>query len=85
MKSITAQLLMLSAFFGQSLPGSNTKKLSKEEALELKRINEEKRNRVLLNKELKEWTIDGITVIALNRKNAIRKIENIKKQFGKNE
>ena len=76
---------MLSAFFGQSLPGSNTKKLSKEEALELKRINEEKRNRVLLNKELKEWTIDGITVIALNRKNAIRKIENIKKQFGKNE
>ena len=48
-----------------------------------KRLIQRKQNKIksnLLKKGVKEFTIDGITVMARNKKNAIRKIENIKKQ-----
>jgi len=51
-----------------------------------KRLIQRKQNKIkanLLEKGVKEFTIDGITVMARNEKNAIRKIENIKKQVTK--
>jgi hypothetical protein len=37
------------------------------------------RDRLLQEGQVKEWTIDDITVTAINEKNAIRKVNNIKK------
>ena len=56
-------------------------KLSFEEIQQLQIRASINRKHRLLKRGNKEFTIDGITVIALNNKNAIRKVNNIKKQL----
>ena len=53
--------------------------LSDEEKLEYERKIKARYKDILLKKGLKEYTFDGITVIALNEKNAKRKIKKLKK------
>ena len=66
--------------FGPNYGGfGETMKLTPEEIEELNRIRLKKQKEIKLSRGLKEWDIDGITVIALNKKNAIRKANNIKK------
>lgn len=55
--------------------------LTKEEIEELKKARANKAKQMLLDKGCKEFDIDGFKIIALNEKNAIRKINNIKKQL----
>jgi hypothetical protein len=60
----------------------NFYRLSDKELKELVLISKEKRRCLLLSKPgVSEYTFEGITVIARNEKNAIRKINNIKKQL----
>ena len=53
--------------------------LTEEQKEYIKKIREEKAKERKLQRGLKEWNIDGIKVIALNEKNAIRKANKIKK------
>ena len=85
MKAIYSQLMMLAmagSFIEQDYynkPAIN--KLSFEEIQQLQIRASINRKHRLLKRGNKEFTIDGITVIALNNKNAIRKVNNIKKQL----
>lgn len=76
-------LMMAYAMMGMLGPGPSNRaedfELTPEEIENLNRVRTQKRKEIKLSKGLKEWNIDGITVIALNRKNAIRKADNIKK------
>jgi hypothetical protein len=53
--------------------------LTQKEFEELEMIRKRKAKEILKKKGMKEFTFDGITVLSLNEKNAIRKIGNIKK------
>jgi len=64
-----------SNFGGQFMKGK--KDLTPEEFERLKALNEQKRKELLLKKGMKEWDINGIKILALNRKNAERKVANI--------
>lgn len=67
---------------GGDFHGSNshyTEPTEEEKKRAIERRNRQAKANVLA-KGAKEWTIDGITVIARNEKNAIRKIENIKRE-----
>lgn len=47
-----------------------------------KRLAKEKQQRLLQQKGVKEFTIDGYTVNARDYKNAVRKVNNLKKEKG---
>jgi hypothetical protein len=51
-----------------------------EEIARFKREKKERERDLNLSKGLKEWTIKGITVFAINEKNAIRKVNKILNQ-----
>ena len=75
-------LLMMYMALGASdnnfrMPTKETyESLTDEEKRDLERRIKEKRKEVMLKKGLKEFTIHGITVLALNEKNAKRKVKN---------
>jgi hypothetical protein len=52
--------------------------LTDDEKRDLEERVMEKYKKVMIKKGLSEFTIDGITVLALNRKNAQRKIDKLK-------
>lgn len=73
---------MMAALFAMASMGSNMRmpkedkpELSKRER-ELKEMEETKRIRA--NQGLKEFVIDGYAVMALNEKNALRKVNKLK-------
>ena len=57
--------------------------LTDAEKAELEERTKVKYKSVLLKKGIKEWNIDGVTVLAINEKNAQRKAKNIKEQLKK--
>jgi len=64
------------------LDNTNFFGVSDEERKELAQISKEKRKNMILSKPgVSEYTFEGFTVIARTKKNAIRKINNIKKQL----
>jgi len=77
-------LMMMYAMMGMSMPSHLVstdspmfRELTPEELAHLARIRAQKHAERLKNKGLKEFTIDGITVMALNKKNALRRISKI--------
>ena len=54
------------------------KELTNDEIEEIKRVRSAKVKMLMLKRGMSEYTIDGITVIALNENNAIRKVKRIK-------
>lgn len=73
---------LMGMIFDPSLGHSNDNyELSDEEKEHLKKQFQYNKKKLMLNKGLKEFTIDNITVIALNEKNAIRKIAKIKREI----
>jgi hypothetical protein len=82
-----ALMLMTGMMFDPSLGGSGGSssrrhELTDEEIEHLKKVFKEKQRRLLLKQGMKEFSYYGITVIALNEKNAMRKINNILNQEG---
>lgn len=73
MKSKLYEMMLLSAMLGSGVPVIDTKEESIEELNE--RIARAKERR-LKTGGVKEFTIDGITVNALNYKSALRKVKN---------
>ena len=71
--------MMDSTLMGQ--PFGSSPDLTKEDYDELLRIAKANRDKRLLQKGCKEFFVEGISVIALNEKNAIRKVKNIQKQI----
>lgn len=61
-------------------PKTGYKYLTKTDRLKLKEFHEAKVKNVLSQKGVQEYTIHGYTVMARNRKNAERKINNLKNQ-----
>lgn len=55
--------------------------ITRDERLRIQGAADIRRIQLLKDKGVSEWTFDGITVIARNEKNAMRKIANIKKQL----
>ena len=81
-KGATMALVMAMAYSGIMYDmGSNTPywELTDEEKEEVKRVYEQRKTERMKKRGLKEFEIDGIKVLALNEKNAIRKINNLKK------
>ena len=84
MKTMNKLLMMALAmgmtFDGMYGMGSSRRELTDEDMRDIIRRNKQwvEYNR---KKNLTEFTIDEITVFALNKKNAIRKVNNIKKQL----
>ena len=75
------ELLAMFAMMGIDAPENISHKqikLNPEEIEELKNLRTAGILKRKLNRGLKEWTFNNITVIALNKKNALRKINNIK-------
>jgi len=82
MKSLY-KLAMMYALMGIMLPveyGANSTNppLTPEEMEEIRKIREQKALERAKKRGLKEWNIQGIKVIALNWKNAVRKAEKIR-------
>ena len=76
-------LMMMYAAMGAMMPFSEhyeeaQRQLTPEELAEIERVREQKALERKKKNGLKEWNIDGIIVIALNKKNAVRKAERIK-------
>ena len=75
---------MAYAMMGMMMPdmysssSSRHAELTTEDLARIKEAREKNAIRRKLNQGLKGWDINGITVIALNKKNAIRKANNIK-------
>lgn len=65
---------------GRSM-GSRRRELSKSEKDYLDQVIQRKISTLKLKRGCKEFSIDGITIIALNEKNAIRKINNLKERI----
>ena len=53
--------------------------LTDEEKRNLEKFYKEKRKELLIKKGLKEFEIEGIKILALNKKNAIKKFKNLLK------
>ena len=75
--------MMMYAAMGCMMPFSEhyeeaQRQLTPEELAEIERVREAKALQRKKNQGLKEWDIDGIKVIALNKKNAVRKAGHIK-------
>lgn len=60
---------------------SGARVTTKDEANRREQSKESIRKAMLLDKGVKSWTIDGITVLARDEKNAIRKVERIKQSI----
>lgn len=78
------RMLMGLTLLGIGFDGSNNKQiieLTPEEREELKQISAQKRMEQLKKQGVKQWTIDGVTVVARDRRNAERKVNNILKQI----
>ena len=79
------QLMMAYAMMGMMLPepyGTHKKikqEVTPEELEEIKKIREKNVIKRKLKQGLKVWKINNIKVIALNRKNAVKKIKKIQK------
>lgn len=79
------EIAMMYAMMGMMVPDhivSNhnyRKELTDEEIRILHQLREKKKHDLRLKRGLKEWDVDGIIVIALNKKNAVRKAKNIKR------
>ena len=78
-----AMLLALMAgggMMGAGMPDEKSYELlTDEQKRELMQRIKAKQREVMLKKGLKEFTINGVTVLALNEKNAKRKINNLQK------
>lgn len=78
------KLLMMYAAMGMMMPdmyGTNEdirRELTPSELEEIERLRKAKALERKKKQGLKEWDIDGIIVIALNHKNAVRKAGRIK-------
>ncbi|HYW34169.1 MAG TPA: hypothetical protein VE868_02075 [Balneolaceae bacterium] len=75
-------LMMMYAAMGAMMPFSEhykeaQRQLTPQELEQIERLREEKALERKLKQGLKKWDINGICVIALNRKNAERKAEKI--------
>jgi hypothetical protein len=84
LKSKIYEIMMMSylamGLSGASFPSeSEYCAMSEEERLDFERKMREKHNEILLSKGCKEFVIDGHTIIALNKKNAQRKLKAILK------
>lgn len=75
MLSIFAALAAMGSTGNMRIPRDEKPELSKREK-ELKEMEETKRIRA--NQGLKEFVIDGYAVMALNEKNALRKVNKLK-------
>jgi hypothetical protein len=81
-------LMMAYAAMGMMIPDmygdSETvrRELTPQELAEIERVREQKTLERKKKQGLKEWNIQGIKVIALNHKNAVRKAGNIRKLLG---
>jgi hypothetical protein len=53
--------------------------LTDEEKINLEKFYKEKYKKLLLKKGLKEFEIEGIKILALNKKNAIKKFKKLNK------
>lgn len=77
--------LMMGACVGLVMPDvyhhGFEEKLTPEEERELKKLKAEKAKERLKQRGVKEWDIEGYKVWAINKKNAIRKVEKLKKIF----
>lgn len=77
---MTLGMMSMNNYHDHTIQGENDyKPLTPEEMERYKLLLKQRQIDILKQKGCKEFTIDGITVIALNEKNAIRKINNIKK------
>jgi hypothetical protein len=74
MKTIYSALMM--AYFANNNWNENDRE-------EFEKKIKERYKKILLKKGIKEYTFGNITVLALNEKNAKRKISNIEKQISK--
>lgn len=74
------QMLMMMAMMGAMNPdmGQHYEKLTPEDIAEIKRVYEQKKIERMKKRGMKEFSIDGFKVLALNEKNAIRKINKLK-------
>lgn len=63
--------------------GHSYQPLSDDEMRRLKAYIKRQNDLSLISKGVIQWTIDGITVLAINKKNAIRKVNNIKRDLEK--
>ena len=72
-------MLMMAMMGSMSSPGSHHwEELTAEDIAEIKRVREASKLNRMKKRGMKEWDMDGFTVLALNEKNAIRKINNLK-------
>lgn len=74
------------ALMGVMAETMNTGKVYREELTpdeieELERVRAQKRLEIMKQRGVKEWTIEGITVYAMNLRNAKRKVANIQRQL----
>ena len=83
MKYNTLMMMMLAmGMMGSSMmPQSQFEALSDEEKQAFNDRMKKKYRLTLLKRGVKEFTIDGITVLAINEKNAQRKVNNIKSKL----
>lgn len=85
MKKSMYQTLMSFALMGAMFDSDSGRRFSQEltpaDLEYFKELAKRKQKEIKLQTGCKEFTIDGITVIALNEKNAIRKVNAIKKQL----
>ena len=77
----TLSAFALAGTFSGSLPNNYYEELTPEERGCLEKRIAEKRLQVLKKKGIKEWDIEGVTIYALNKRNAERKYNNIMKQL----
>lgn len=80
--------MMMYAAMGCMMPSSERyeeaqKQLTSEELAEIERVRKAKALQRKKNQGLKEWSIDGVKVVALNKKNAVRKANRIKELINK--
>lgn len=75
--------LLMFATMGASLNQTHreTYAISTEDWNAYTKRKEQMLQQMMLERGAKEWTIDGITVIVRNEKNALRKVNNIKQQL----
>lgn len=70
---------MIGMLYSSSIGGRHEwERLTPADKERLRRVAEFKRKELALDKGLKEFSIDGFSIMALNEKNAIRKINALK-------
>lgn len=83
MMSRLSMMYAMMGLMGGGYPsmGSPNQLLSEAELKRLREYRKKQRELALIGKGVIKWEIDGIEVFACNKKNAIRKVNNIKRDL----